>query len=121
MLWNENQNPTTKLKQHKCLVRSNYEQTKYLKKQTVRAENSKLFCHYFSKLFNYLIENNSKLENIYNIDENGFLMDCNKHWYSIVGKSCKNPPLVLYNSRELVTVIEPIYANETKLTLLMIF
>lgn len=96
------------------------------------------FCHYFVKmnsfflcpdhmcfrnlqLLNHIIENDIKPKNIYHMDENGFLIGCNKCRYSIVCKGRRNLSLVQYNLQELGTVIGSICADETKLPLFNIF
>lgn len=70
-------------------------------------EDLKLFHHAFAKvnsyspwllcilascvqIFNYIIKNNIKLKNIYNIDEKDFFISLNKFRHSIVRKGKKN-------------------------------
>lgn len=83
--------------------------------QRKAAENLKLFCHYFAKLFNYIIENSNMHKDKYNINENNFLNDFNKCRNTIVCQSRKNSQLIQYNSRKLERVIKPLCPNETKL------
>lgn len=43
------------------------------------AENPELFCPYFIKLFNFIIEKNIKTENIYNMGKKNFLVGRNRY------------------------------------------
>lgn len=71
--------------------------------------------------FNYIVKNDIKPENLYNMEKMSFLIGHNKCRYVIVHKSRKNPRFVQYNLRERVTVIESICTDRTKLLLLTIF
>lgn len=78
-------------------------------KQRKAAEKPEVFRHYFAKvdplpsscgsnspqLFNYIIENDIKPENIYNMDEKGFFIGRNKRRRAIV-HGTKLPPFVIF-------------------------
>lgn len=72
-------------------------------------------CFNILQSFIYIIENDIKDENIYNMDENIFIIRHNKHLHPIMCNISKNTCLVQYNFRELVTVIESICAVVSKL------
>lgn len=46
----------------------------HIDRQGKEAENSELFHYYFSKLFNYISENDIKAKNRFNMNEKGFFI-----------------------------------------------
>lgn len=110
----------------------------HIDKQSKTLENLEVFPHYFLKgnpgflslecrcsnipqPFNYILEIDAQPQYISNIDENVLPNDHNKCKHAIVRFGRKNPSLAQYNSQELVTVVESIYADETKLSLFFLF
>lgn len=91
-----------------------------MNKQRKATKNLKLFHYFFTMHFNYIIGNDIKPENIYNMDKNDFCIGHNKCRYAIVCKADKNLCLVEYNLQELVTVIKSIALYVTELLLLVI-
>lgn len=92
-----------------------------INRQRKAAENLELFFPYFAKLFNYIIENHIKPVNIYNSEEKKIFISYNKRLHVVVRKNHKNLHLVLYSSQKLVTVVQFIYADLTKLLWFVIF
>lgn len=86
----------------------------WIDRQWKALENPKLFYHYFSNHSHYIIENDIKAENIYNIDEKDFFTVHNQYQRVIFRKDHKNPHCVQYNSQVPVIVIEYICLDETK-------
>lgn len=51
------------------------------------AKNLQQFRHYFTKLFTYIIENNIKLKNMYNMNEKIIHIRCNKCRHAISART----------------------------------
>jgi hypothetical protein len=77
--------------------------------------------YHFKLFYKVLIKYKIKKENIWNMDEKGFLMDMAARAKVVCRKGRQNPRFVYNGNRELITVLECLSAAGTILPPLMIF
>lgn len=79
------------------------------------AANPEIIKDFFGKLQQVIREYNIILENMYNMDEKGFMMGVSDKTHVICRRGRKNPRLTLNGSRTWVTIVEGISATEVAL------
>jgi acetylornithine/succinyldiaminopimelate/putrescine aminotransferase len=91
-----------------------------LERQRKAAEDSKVMLHYFRLFQKALTEHKVKKENIWNMNEKGFLMGMASRSKVVCRKGKRNPKYVHDGNRELISVLECLSATERVLPPLVV-
>ena len=85
------------------------------------SQNVKILRNYFYKLQKIMKENNIQTENIWNMDETGFRIDCDKFHIVIILNFKKSLRMMNSNNRDYITSIEIVFVADGTLSSMLVF